>query len=98
MTSRLEETKKRWKRHIVFEKGYTEAAAQWMAERIAALADHAVWTRIDSLPQTKWRIPVGESNTDLLRREFQEEIRCHPHTEYDGLLERRAAIVAHLLD
>ena len=30
----------KWKRRIVFEKGYTESCAEWMAERLEALLDH----------------------------------------------------------
>ena len=35
--SQSEAMKLRWKRRIVFEKGYTEQCAEWMAERLEAL-------------------------------------------------------------
>lgn len=40
VTPAIEAAKENWKRHIMLEKGYTEACAQWMAERIAALTEH----------------------------------------------------------
>lgn len=36
----IEVTKESWKRRIMLEKDYTEACAQWMAERIATLTEH----------------------------------------------------------
>ena len=38
--SQSEAMKLRWKKRIVFEKGYTESCAEWMAERLEALLDH----------------------------------------------------------
>ena len=38
--SQTEAMKLRWKKRIVFEKGYTEMCAEWMAERLEALTDH----------------------------------------------------------
>ena len=38
--SQSEAMKLRWKRRIVFEKGYTVQCAEWMAERLEALTDH----------------------------------------------------------
>ncbi|RGN54854.1 SH3 beta-barrel fold-containing protein, partial [Bacteroides fragilis] len=38
--SQSEAMKLRWKKRIVFEKGYTEQCAEWMAERLEALTDH----------------------------------------------------------
>ena len=38
--SQTESMKLRWKRRIVFEKGYTEKCAEWMAERLEELPDH----------------------------------------------------------
>ena len=35
--SQTEAMKLRWKKRIVFEKGYTEMCAEWMAERLEAL-------------------------------------------------------------
>ena len=34
--SQTEAMKLRWKKRIVFEKGYTEMCAEWMAERLEA--------------------------------------------------------------
>ena len=38
--SQSEAMKLRWKKRIVFEKGYTESCAEWMVERLEALLDH----------------------------------------------------------
>ena len=38
--SQSEAMQLRWKKRIVFEKGYTESCAKWMAERLEALLDH----------------------------------------------------------
>lgn len=38
--SQSEAMRLKWKRRIVFEKGYTESCAEWMAERLEALLDH----------------------------------------------------------
>ena len=38
--SQSETMKLRWKKRIVFEKGYTESCAKWMVERLEALLDH----------------------------------------------------------
>ena len=38
--SQSEAMKLRWKKRIVFEKGYTESCAEWMAERLEALIEY----------------------------------------------------------
>ena len=41
--SQSESLKLKWKRRIIFEKGYTESCAEWMAERLEALLDHMLY-------------------------------------------------------
>ncbi len=66
--SQTEAMKLRWKKRIVFEKGYTEMCAEWMAERLEALTDHLQYghARSHRLSEAERRLQVGESDTDLL--------------------------------
>ena len=46
--SQSEAMKLRWKRRIVFEKGYTEQCAEWMAERLEDVQENPYpWSEVE---------------------------------------------------
>ena len=73
--SQSEAMKLRWKKRIVFEKGYTEQCAEWMAERLEALTDHLQYgARSYCLSEAERRLQAGEGDTDLLRSGIPQEV------------------------